>query len=340
MDIKSIQPTGTLLSSELEMAIWVNRVSVGIEEYLGKALNRTQKAVLAELAESGQISLLNKRQFDKLLKLMEAIGQDYMREPIQQALDEISEMPGLAASAEAYIIGRMTGEAVKRISEAFKLAVETPIAATGDLLEPFVKGLEDTVIDRLQKEIRISMATGRTLNETVASLKSLIETMKKRDVEAVISTATQHAFNVARDAVYEVNGIDKVRCVATLDVRVCMYCAALDGKVVERSKAPKYPLHPRCRCLTVPEIEGLDELREGATRSSEDGYVPQSMSAFEYLRSKPMDELKEAYGPTVAAAIKSQGMTTTKFRQLALDKGLKPISITELKERMERRGML
>ena len=108
-----------------------------------------------------------------------------------------------------------------------------------------------------------------------------------------------------------------------------MGCAALDGKVVAIDKAPKYPLHPRCRCLTMPETELSELLQEGATRSSEDGYVPQTMTAFDYLRKKPLSELTEAYGPTVAKAIKSEKMTNTKFRQLALDKALKPAKVSD-----------
>jgi ribosomal protein L4 len=44
---------------------------------------------------------------------------------------------------------------------------------------------------------------------------------------------------------------------------------------------------------------------------------------------KALSELTEAYGPTVAKAIKSEKMTNTKFRQLALDKALKPAKVSD-----------
>ena len=340
MDIKAIKPSDDFLMGQIEMAIWAQRVSVGIEQRLGKSLSRYQKAVIAELAESGEITQLNKRQFDKLIKLIDEIGHKNLDADIRQALDDIGELSGMAAAAEALTISRLSQKTIKKLSDPFRLAVQTPIAATGDLLEPFVESLTATAIKKMEREIRISLANSRTLDETVAAIKKLTGDMTKRDVEAVISTATQHAFNLSRAAVYEANGIAKLRCVATLDVRVCFSCAALDGKIVDREKAPRYPLHPRCRCLTVPELPGLEKLREGATRSSAEGYVPQSMTAFEYLKGKPMADLVEAYGPTVAAAIKGDKMTATKFRDLALDKALRPISVGDMKEKMERRGLL
>ncbi len=340
MEIKSIKPTGTLIESELELALWAQRVSIGIDRYLGKALTAYQKAFIAELVDAGEISALNKRQFDALIRLIDELGHEYLSGEVQRALDDIAQLSEITVAAEALTIARLSKKAIKKIAQPFKLAVQTPIAATGDLLEPFVDGLTQTAITKMERELRISLANNRTLGETTAALKKVAADMSKRDIEAVISTATQHTFNVCRDAVYEANDIDKVKCVATLDVRVCMYCAALDGKVVARKDAPKYPLHPRCRCLTVPEIEGMEAFREGATRSSEDGYVPQSMTAFDYLRKKPMSELIDAYGPTVAKAIKGEGMTNTKFRSLALDKALQPISIGDMKKKMEERGLL
>jgi SPP1 gp7 family putative phage head morphogenesis protein len=338
--VKGVKQTGSLLDAELEMALWIQRLSIGIERDVMRAADKWLKAITIELQATGEISGLTKRQFYKLQKSIELAGKDVMTPALEQVFADLDSVASAAAKSEAVIIGSAISGKVKALERAFAAAVATPIAATGDMLKPFVFGLEATMLGKFEREIRISMATGRTLSESVEALKGSVVTMKARDIEAVISTATQHTFNMARDAVYELNGIDKVRCVATLDVRVCSACAALDGLIVSRSQSPAYPLHPRCRCLTIPEIAGMEKFKEGATRAGADGYVSESVTALDWLRGKSTGDLEDAYGPTVAAAIKSDGMTNTKFRQLSLDKALRPISAGELKKRMEKKGLL
>ena len=39
------------------------------------------------------------------------------------------------------------------------------------------------------------------------------------------------------------------------DKRTCMGCAALSGKIYPLDNHPPRPLHPRCRCVLVPETD-------------------------------------------------------------------------------------
>ena len=308
------------LEQEIELALWVQRMSLGIERDLKAAANQMLDEILASLAKTGAPAP------ERLQAIIDAIEQA-ASEHLAPALDEaMTDIQAMSVGVQTALV---TKARLRRVSDAWRQALESPIAATGDLLEPFVKGLESDAVDKLTKSIQSSMVKNLTLDEAVREAKSVVDTLKRRDIESVIATATQHVYNKQREAVFKASGIKKVRCIATLDVRVCMGCAALDGKVVAIDKAPKYPLHPRCRCLTMPETELSEVLQEGATRSSEDGYVPQTMTAFDYLRKKPLSELDEAYGPTVAKAIKSEKMTNTKFRQLALDKALKPAKVSD-----------
>lgn len=308
------------VDNSLDMALWVQRLSIGIENDIKLAADEVLKEVLAALALSGKPAPEN---IQTLIDAIEKAAKESLAPAITVALSDTATM------AAAVQVAMVSKRKLKQVADGWKLALETPIAATGDLLEPFVRNLESDIVDKLTKNIKISMVKNLTLDEAVREAKEVIDTMKRRDIEAVISTATQHAFAQSRQAVFKASGVKKVRCIATLDVRVCVTCAALDGMIKLLDKAPKYPLHPRCRCLTMPETELSELLQEGATRSSEGGYVPQSVTAFDYLRMKPLKELSEHYGPTIAAAIKKPDMTNTKFRQLALDKALNPAKVSD-----------
>ncbi|MGL5363725.1 MAG: minor capsid protein [Bosea sp. (in: a-proteobacteria)] len=308
------------VDNSLDMALWVQRLSIGIENDIKLAADEVLKEVLAALALSGKPAPEN---IQTLIDAIEKAAKESLAPAITVALSDTATM------AAAVQVAMVSKRKLKQVADGWKLALETPIAATGDLLEPFVRNLESDIVEKLTKNIQISMVKNLTLDEAVREAKEVIDTMKRRDIEAVISTATQHAFAQSRQAVFKASGVKKVRCIATLDVRVCVTCAALDGMIKQLDKAPKYPLHPRCRCLTMPETELSELLQEGATRSSEGGYVPQSVTAFDYLRMKPLKELSEHYGPTIAAAIKKPDMTNTKFRQLALDKALNPAKVSD-----------
>jgi hypothetical protein len=64
---------------------------------------------------------------------------------------------------------------------------------------------------------------------------------------------------------------------ATFDYRVCMQCAPWDGReVTERSRLPRTPIHPNCRCRVLPVTATELELRrsgESLTQTGDRSYV-------------------------------------------------------------------
>lgn len=66
----------------------------------------------------------------------------------------------------------------------------------------------------------------------------------------------------ADNHVYEAYRVEKVNHLATLDYRVCPRCytAEVNGPY-ELGRAPALPVHPRCRCVNTPHIEGLESER-------------------------------------------------------------------------------
>lgn len=333
MKVTGISKQDTLLEQEIEMALWVQRLTINVERQVKKAADESLEAVLAALAKKGiRPADMTAKQLEWIKNIIKESAAESLGPALDDALLTTEEMAAAVAATEEKLVKRISKARLARMAKPWKAALETPIAATGDMLDPFMRGIEPSVVDKMTKQIQISMVRGMTLQETVLSLKDVVKTMKMRDIEAVVSTAMQHTHAVSRDVVFQAAGIDTVICIATLDVRVCPHCMPYDGMVMKRVNAPKYPIHPRCRCLVMPETPLSEAMRQGATRSSDEGYVPQTMSAFEFLSRKPMGELIEAYGTTIATAIKREGMTAAKFRQLSLDKGLRPASIDQMKE--------
>ncbi|WBL16369.1 minor capsid protein [Sutcliffiella sp. NC1] len=82
--------------------------------------------------------------------------------------------------------------------------------------------------------------------------------------QRLVRTETARIISEARDQVYEENGIEQVQWLATLETGTCSDCADLDGQIFDRNDPmrPKVPLHPNCKCDTVPVIEGGTNIRK------------------------------------------------------------------------------
>ena len=136
------------LEQEIELALWVQRMSLGIERDLKVAANQMLDEILASLAKTGAPAP------ERLQAIIDAIEQA-ASEHLAPALDEA--MTDIQAMSFGVQTALVTKAKLKRVSDAWRQALESPIAATGDLLEPFVKGLESDAVDKLTRSIQSSM---------------------------------------------------------------------------------------------------------------------------------------------------------------------------------------
>ena len=112
----------------------------------------------------------------------------------------------------------------------------TGYQATGlkrELLEAFKKGETTQQIAR-----RVRDVTGKSMNKAIT----------------IARTETLAAGNAAATERYKDAGIERVEWVAALDDRVCEECEELHGNTYPIDEAPDLPIHPNCRCTTVPLI--------------------------------------------------------------------------------------
>lgn len=342
MKIDKIHTGQSIVDYALEMAIWANQIAYGQIGDINQVLDQLEKQIAAIVyaLDTDDIGTLNKKTVTRLLSDLRNAESAAMSQQFTETVSTIGQMTNIIGAAEVAVLTKLTKRQIKALTDPFKVALDTPIAAVGEMLSGFVEGLESAVGSKLERTIRTGMANHWTLQETVRAMKDNLETIKRRDVESVVQTACHHAFESARMAVYKANKIEQVQCVITLDTRTCRNCFSLGGMIVDIDKAPRYPLHPRCRCVTIPYLPELAEYDEGATRASIGGYVDANTSSFDWFRKHDRSWLDDVFGPTIAAVIKKPGMTEEKFRRLTLDKQYRPRTIKQITQKAEQMGLL
>lgn len=118
----------------------------------------------------------------------------------------------------------------------------------------------------------------------------------------VIRTEGNHITGQAVMDSYQAAGIQRYIFRALLELRTCGTCGALDGEdflVSEQQPGINmHPMHPNCRCSTIPWESAEDLARTGRTRSAQTGVekwdpVPKSMTYKEWYKKfvEPNEEM-------------------------------------------------
>ena len=161
----------------------------------------------------------------------------------------------------------------------------------------------------------------------------------KRDATILVRTATQNMANIARQETYREND-DIIRgwqFVATLDDRTCPTCGPLDGNVYGLGEGPQPPIHPQCRCTSVPALdEAFAGLEKGATRVARDAdgntvIVDADMTYYEWLKTQDADFQDAVLGKTRGALLRDGGLTAKRFAELNLGRDFKPRTLDEMR---------
>lgn len=182
----------------------------------------------------------------------------------------------------------------------------------GATISAWIKDLEDSQAFDVERAIKLGMTLGETNNQLAQRVVNTIG-VSMRNAQTIVKTGTATVANQARMEFYNANDdvIKGYQWMATLDSRTRLEHAIRDGAAWDTNKkglndkGKKYPFKftPdgwNCRCQLTPILKtwreiGIDEdeLPEG-TRSSLDGYVPQTTTFDKWIEGKS-DEFKEYY---------------------------------------------
>ena len=158
-----------------------------------------------------------------------------------------------------------------------------------------------TFSDRIwQDKEKLKHSIEKTLTQSIirgeAPLKTAKRIAKETNVELssakrLVLTESAAMSNKASMDSYKELGVDEIEFVSALDGRTCDICGAMDGKHFKTSEGVEGinlpPLHPNCRCTTVPYFN--DEFTQGEMRAARDEngktyYVPADMNCEEWKK--------------------------------------------------------
>jgi SPP1 gp7 family putative phage head morphogenesis protein len=233
---------------------------------------------------------------------------------------------------------------------AWKAVKNTPIQATGELLEGFIDNYSKAAVKRVNGAIATGWAQGRTIGELVKDLRGtkankfkdgLVKNIDKRQAEAVVRTSMQHVANSARMKTWEDNPsvVKGYIWVSTLDGVTSDTCKSLDGQKFKMGRGPMPPIHINCRSTTIPDLGSqFDFLDVGATRSSATGLITSKTTYYEWLKTQPKPFVEDAIGVGKAEIFLSGKIDAKEFARLNLGRNFTPISLKDLKEKLQKQN--
>lgn len=119
--------------------------------------------------------------------------------------------------------------------------------------------LPKTLSETLFRGISLGYGPDRLTQMARVKLKDFSE----NQVHRLVTTEAAHIVEQATLDSYKETGLEKYEYLATLESHTCEACGKLDGQVLEVSKqetGTNYPpIHPYCRCTTVPWDKWFEE---------------------------------------------------------------------------------
>jgi len=166
-----------------------------------------------------------------------------------EALDNTTELAQRFGSADVEAAAEVVREGGDRINatqerEALELAATDSTAS-----ERLLREINDFRL-RVRDVIGPAIARGEPIGSIETALKKQ-KNITRRQAETIVRTEVMGAYNRVNDSTLQQLGVEFVVFVATEDDRTCPWCTERSGNVYRRGEI-SIPLHPRCRCFTLP----------------------------------------------------------------------------------------
>ena len=327
--------------------VYLERLKAGYIRNYESTVRKLDKAIrdIITALEVDTLDELTQKELNSLLKDLRQTELAIYQAHTDNLMEGLEELSGNEVDFETEALKKATiaTSIATASSGVWASTLRNPVQATGELLEPFVQGLTARQVSRIEREIRNSVAQGRTISQTVQAIRGTKRNNYRdgvlrrnwEDARTVVRTATQHVSSQARAATWAANSdiIDGYQWVSTLDGKTSQRCRSLDGQAFEVGKGPMPPIHPNCRSTTVPYFKDDIELWDkDATRSAETGPVPVSTSYYEWLKQQPVAFQNDAIGPTRARVLRDGGLSAEEFSDLQLDRNFQPLTLEEMRK--------
>lgn len=262
---------------------------MSLDEFRDKALAGGFDKELEEVYLRSRISRLQALQTQVELRMMELFSsqRDVLRDHLQERYTDTYYRTVYAVSQQADVastFARIDPQTVEKILAVPWLGSEFSSRIWADK-------------DKLTRELMQTLSRGFVRGDSLDRMtKEFAQRMGVSESRAavLIHTESVHMAAEAAEQGYRETGIRSYRFEAALDLKTCTVCGALDQRefpLAERETGINYPpLHPRCRCTTVPvtefQIGSKRAARNPATGKTE--YVEKKLT-YEEWRKKYVD---------------------------------------------------
>ena len=262
---------------------------MSLDEFRAKALAGGFDKELEEVYLRSRISRLQALQTQVELRMMELFSSqlDVLRDHLQERYTDTYYRTVYAVSQQvdvASTFARIDPQTVEKI-------LATPWA--GSEFSSRIWADKDKLTRELMQTLSRGFVRGDSLDRMTKEFAKRMGVSESR-AAVLIHTESVHMAAEAAEQGYRETGIRSYRFEAALDLKTCTVCGALDQRefpLAERETGINYPpLHPRCRCTTVPvtefQIGSKRAARNPATGKTE--YVEKKLT-YEEWRKKYVD---------------------------------------------------
>lgn len=267
----------SLLDSIIRHQVYLYRLSSHEVLEILKLFNRESSSMVAklrdlldELSESEKAALAGAIYTTPVLKKIKSLMDDWQT-AITLALPEAFTVSAIALAVyEANHQAKILGKKIKAPNGAsiFNQAKRKPFAG-GMLIDHMFSDMAENTRRRVEYAIRDGISQGKTNQQITQRIKGTsklnyedgILNQSRQSIEMVVRTARSHVSNIAYEDTYRALGVKRLKVSATLDSKVCKFCASEDGNVysIDDPNRPHFPVHPHNRTVYVPYIENEDE---------------------------------------------------------------------------------
>lgn len=334
----------------LRHQVFIQRLTAGERNKFAPFLKEMDRELRKLLDSSTEIAEYTRQRLQKLLRDVDGMLTEVLGDFQAQLLTSVD---AIAANEAGFTVRALTTmidvDAVTPGIQLIRSAVlNNPLSIrNAPLLKPFVKDWTRAQKDAVSGVIRRGVFQGQTNAQIVRAIRGtkalnytdgLLDTTR-RHAETLVHTAIQHASSQARQATFEENAdiVKGSRWIATLDNASCATCRSLDQRVFPLNKGPRSPIHPNCRCVSVPVLDDrFAALQKGGTRPGigQDGVeqVSASIDYYTWLKTQPAVFQDLVLGPKRGKLFREGGLSAERFAAMQLDKNWKALTLDQMKE--------
>ncbi len=224
-----------------------------------KELTRLQKII-------AKIETIRKKSYDASKDLVLSTSADVIETASEEVAKEVRQSVAEQSRAER------ENRFVKTLDQKQQDAILQGQGIDGKTVEEWFGRWQRDDLERITSAVKRASVESLTPAEITRYIRG---TKANNYADGVLATTKVGAVTLARTLINGVSNntrvetikenldvIDGVKFLGTLDGRTCPYCASYDGyiwrgEVINKARRP--PLHPNCRCCLIPQIDLRDD---------------------------------------------------------------------------------